>query len=211
MLVSLYAENKNSGAFVTKGEATRARILVEALRLFADKGFEATTMNDIASAVGIKAASLYAHFSGKDELFRSVFESALSTWKDLVDGLFAKAEVGSDLGSTLESILGDFALALKGSVAYRFWARLYVFPPPGLSREDWERMCALDQSFAERVASICAAGLARKPSADELGILASSLSYFTMGIMMYASLMDEPAIRAELRKGVAFHLKSFSA
>jgi len=196
---------------LTKGEATRDRILEEALRLFADKGFEASTMNDIASAVGIKTASLYGHFSGKDELFRSVFESALSTWKDLVDGLFAKAEHGSDLGSTLESFLGDFAVALKGSVAYRFWARLYVFPPLGLSREDWERMCALDRSFAERVASICAAELDRKAGADELGILASSLSYFTMGIMMYADLMEESAIRTEIRKGVAFHLKAFSA
>ena len=47
----------------------RNRILDAAFGLFSEKGFTATSMRDIADAVGIKAASLYNHFAGKQELF----------------------------------------------------------------------------------------------------------------------------------------------
>ena len=51
-----------------EGDA-RNRILDAAFALFSEKGFTATSMRDIADAVGIKAASLYNHFAGKRELF----------------------------------------------------------------------------------------------------------------------------------------------
>lgn len=47
----------------------RNRILDAAFGLFSEKGFTATSMRDIADALGIKAASLYNHFAGKQELF----------------------------------------------------------------------------------------------------------------------------------------------
>lgn len=43
-----------------------------ALRLFAINGYEGTSMQDIAQAVGLKKQSLYAHISCKEELFQSV-------------------------------------------------------------------------------------------------------------------------------------------
>lgn len=56
-----------------KGAATRNRILAEALRLFADKGVEGTSIRDIALAVGIVDAALYRHFRSKDEIVSEVF------------------------------------------------------------------------------------------------------------------------------------------
>ena len=52
----------------------RNRILDAAFALFSEKGFTATSMRDIADAVGIKAASLYNHFAGKRELFDALVE-----------------------------------------------------------------------------------------------------------------------------------------
>ncbi len=57
----------------TKG-STRDRILDESLTLFSEKGYAATTMRDIAEAVGMKAASLYNHFKGKQKLFDGLIE-----------------------------------------------------------------------------------------------------------------------------------------
>ncbi len=51
---------------------TRQRVLSEGLRLFAEKGYKAVSMEQIASAVGIKAPSLYKHFAGKQEIFRTI-------------------------------------------------------------------------------------------------------------------------------------------
>lgn len=51
---------------------TRRRILIEAARLFHSKGFAATSMREIASAVGIEASSLYNHIKGKDALLEEL-------------------------------------------------------------------------------------------------------------------------------------------
>ena len=53
---------------------TRAQILQVAMQLFTDKGFEATTTRDIAAALGMNQSSLYYHFTGKDEIVRSLVE-----------------------------------------------------------------------------------------------------------------------------------------
>jgi len=49
----------------TAGTGTRAQILTTALCLFAEKGFAGTSVRDIATAVGLKAATLYSHFPSK--------------------------------------------------------------------------------------------------------------------------------------------------
>ncbi|MGH9303090.1 MAG: TetR/AcrR family transcriptional regulator [Acidimicrobiales bacterium] len=56
--------------------STTERIIAAAAELFHEQGYRATTMRQIAARVGIKAASLYNHFSGKQELvFRISFDT----------------------------------------------------------------------------------------------------------------------------------------
>lgn len=55
-------------------ENTRASIIYQALSLFSDRGYEGVSMRDIASAVGIKAASIYNHFKSKEDIFHSIFD-----------------------------------------------------------------------------------------------------------------------------------------
>ena len=53
---------------------TREKILDEALRLFARRGYDAVSVTEIADAVGIKAPSLYKHYSSKRAIFDSIIE-----------------------------------------------------------------------------------------------------------------------------------------
>jgi len=52
----------------TRGLAMRRRLYQVAIRLFAQRGFEATTMRDIAAKADVSAALLYRYFPGKDAL-----------------------------------------------------------------------------------------------------------------------------------------------
>jgi AcrR family transcriptional regulator len=54
--------------------ATQAAILRAARKLFGDDGFQATTMDDIASAARVAKGAVYHHFKTKEDVFEAVFE-----------------------------------------------------------------------------------------------------------------------------------------
>jgi AcrR family transcriptional regulator len=56
---------------------TREGILEAAARIFSEKGFHATSMQDIAEAVQLQKASLYHHFSSKQEILVEILDEAL--------------------------------------------------------------------------------------------------------------------------------------
>ncbi len=62
---------------VTDPESPRGKLLQEAARLFRRKGYERTTVRDLANAVGIQSGSIFHHFKSKEEILRSVMEETV--------------------------------------------------------------------------------------------------------------------------------------
>jgi AcrR family transcriptional regulator len=57
-----------------RGETTRARLLEAATELFAESGYEATSIEAVLAATGTSRGALYHHFAGKEALFEAVLE-----------------------------------------------------------------------------------------------------------------------------------------
>lgn len=57
-----------------KKNDTKIQILEAAVKLFAQKGYDAVGVSDIADAVGIKAPSLYKHYKNKRDIFDSILK-----------------------------------------------------------------------------------------------------------------------------------------
>ena len=58
-----------------RGRATREQLIEVATRLFAENGYEDTSIEDVLAAAGVSRGALYHHFAGKDALFGAVVES----------------------------------------------------------------------------------------------------------------------------------------
>jgi AcrR family transcriptional regulator len=91
--------------------ATPGQILEVATRLFAERGFDGASLQDIADAVGLRKPSLLYHFDSKDTLRRAVLESLLSRWNDVLPRLLLAASSGQDQFSALLDETIDFFAA----------------------------------------------------------------------------------------------------
>jgi AcrR family transcriptional regulator len=77
---------------------TRTRIIEAAMELFAQKGFEVTSVADICEAAGVSKGAFYHHFPSKQEIFREGME----TWVENIDRQLALVrESGVDIPETL--------------------------------------------------------------------------------------------------------------
>jgi AcrR family transcriptional regulator len=63
---------------------TRERIPIVALQLFAEKGYEATSMREIAEQLGITKPALYYHFDSKEAIVRELLRELLGQVAELV-------------------------------------------------------------------------------------------------------------------------------
>ena len=97
-------------------QAREDAIVEAASRLLGEKGFETMTVDEVAAAVGIAKASLYKHFSGKDDLCAAAMVHVVERLQRFLDGLprelSALQRLHALLRWSLELQLGDETLFL---------------------------------------------------------------------------------------------------
>ena len=57
---------------IERGQATRGRLVATAAKLFAEKGYEATSIEDLLRELGMSRGALYHHFNSKEAVFEAV-------------------------------------------------------------------------------------------------------------------------------------------
>ena len=63
--------------------STKEKILDAALTLFAENGYDGTSVEQIANIVGIKAPSLYKHYKGKEDILNALIDSAEVRYEEM--------------------------------------------------------------------------------------------------------------------------------
>lgn len=97
------AEKKST---TLKSEATRARILESALAIFRERGFEKSTMREIAKAAGVAVGAAYYYFDSKDAIVMAFYQLAQQEMAPSLDTILSEAK-------TLEA-------RLRGLIEYKF-------------------------------------------------------------------------------------------
>lgn len=113
--------------------SNRERILVEAGRLFASRGYRATTTRQIAQAVGIRQPSLFHHFPTKDAIVAEILRSDLDEAVPAVEALAADPGPASvrlyrylrhdveHLARSPYDLRGIYSEEIMGDPLFAFW------------------------------------------------------------------------------------------
>ncbi|MBR4261719.1 MAG: TetR/AcrR family transcriptional regulator, partial [Clostridia bacterium] len=75
---------------------TKRKIFEAAMELFAQKGYDGTSVEEITSVVGIAKGTLYYHFSSKEEIFYFLVEEGMKLLKNSIEIKTSKIENSID-------------------------------------------------------------------------------------------------------------------
>lgn len=81
--------NITGTAKTKKGVRRRAAIMDAAAALFRERGFRATSLDDIGAAAGVSGPAIYRYFTSKHELLSVLIEEAAITWRAAVDNVLS--------------------------------------------------------------------------------------------------------------------------
>ena len=149
---------------------TRTRIQDVALALFATRGYDATSLQEIATALDVTKAALYYHFPSKAELLHSLADPFLDGERTLLAG-YTDGPLDDAARRELTSALIDLLLAHRPVVAW-LTRDLSALAQPEIGERveaNTERLQRLlagsDQSMAGQVRAAAAVGALTRPVA----------------------------------------------
>ena len=64
---------------------TKRKIFETSMKLFAEKGYDATSIEEITATVGVAKGTLYYHFSSKEEIFNFLVEEGIKLLQNSID------------------------------------------------------------------------------------------------------------------------------
>ena len=115
---------------------TKQEILDAALELFSVQGYEATSISQLAQAVGIRKASLYSHFENKQAILDALIQTTLEQYEQ--HSIFAKADWDDpDFTGDKENMTPEMAVGMiLGQIRY-------ILQDPQISRA--RKMLTIEQ------------------------------------------------------------------
>jgi AcrR family transcriptional regulator len=75
-----------------QGDATRLALVAAARELFGERGYAATSIDEVASRAGVTKGAFYHHFAGKADLFQEVYEQVKREVSDQVVSVFLESD-----------------------------------------------------------------------------------------------------------------------
>jgi AcrR family transcriptional regulator len=115
-----------------KGERARTRLVAEASRIFAEKGYAGASTREICLAAGLNVAAIHYHFGDKDGLYRAVL---LGPIEGIAAQLAGFDDPALSLAEALRRLLGPFvgadgAAAPEAEDGVRLYLREMIEPTP---------------------------------------------------------------------------------
>ena len=191
---------------------TKQEILEAALELFSVQGFEATSISQIASAVGIRKASLYSHFESKQAILDALVQDVLMQYGE--HSIFAKTDWEKDAegipataDAAVQMIQGQLRYILHDPYISRARKMLVIeqFQNPELAKLQTKQNYAdVMQYFTGLMTQLIRQGVL---AGEDPPIMAAQ---FCLPVSVWINLCDrEPEREQEVMELVEKHIRQF--
>ena len=158
---------------------TKRKIFETSMKLFAEKGYDATSIEEITATVGVAKGTLYYHFSSKEEIFNFLVEEGVKLLKNSI-------EIKTDkLSNSLDKIRAIVLIQIKILVKYENFMTIILSQIWG---NDARNIMCRNHVFEyiQMIEEIVKKGMEQKEILDgDANIIASGIFGFTCSSLIY--------------------------
>ncbi len=170
-----------SGLRETKKKKTRQAIVQAAVKLFSEKGFENTSVDELAKEAGVGKSTIYGYFQTKSEIF-------LAFCEDEINFVFADLSEKSDPDASLQEqllnlFMGQFRYVTKNYHFGRIMTREMVFP----KELTMEKSKDISERYLNALGGILAKAISRGELRDDLELLYISGHFYAFYMLVLSA------------------------
>lgn len=193
----------------------RSAIIAAATAEFAQRGFDAATMDGIAAAAGVSKRTVYDHFGDKERMFAAVVTSVIDRASAITATIEARFAAIQDPAHELEDLAVDYATAVTRPQVVQL-RRLVIREAerfPDLAAQYYEHAPAAALSaLAAGFAQLRARGLLRTEDVSEASV---AFAYLVLGLSIDQALFaltgatEDTRVAAHARDGARVFVRAY--
>ena len=186
---------------------TKERILEAALTLFAENGYDGTSVEQIATEVGIKAPSLYKHYKGKEDILNALIDSAEVRYEEMFGSEKNTGKVPQNIEEFIKVTMGRIEFTIKDPVIRK--TRMLLVQEQFRNERIAEattrhQLDGIQRMFAKIIEGMMDAGIFIK---DDPALLAIELT--APAVLWIAQADRQPRYADEVMENIEKHIRHF--
>ena len=164
---------------------TKRKIFEASMKLFADKGYDATSIEEITATVGVAKGTLYYHFSSKEEIFNFLVDEGVKLLKNSISIKTAK------MNNSLDRIRAIVLIQIK--ILFKYENFMTIILSQIWGNDDRSKMCKKYVfEYIQMIEEIVKEGIQKKEIIDkDADIIASGIFGFTCSSFIYKMKHEE--------------------
>lgn len=184
---------------------TKRKIFETSMKLFAEKGYDATSIEDITATVGVAKGTLYYHFSSKEEIFEFLIGEGVKLLKNSIE---IKTE---KLDNAIDKIKAIVLIELKVLVKYEDFMTIVLSEIWGSGPRS--KLCKnYVFDYIQLIEKIVKEGIEKKEIIEgDANVIASGIFGFTCSSLIYkmrrGKEINIPELYAEIERTFLRKLK----
>ena len=187
--------------------STKEKILDAALTLFAENGYNGTSVEQITKAVGIKAPSLYKHFKGKEDILNALIDSAEVRYEEMFGSERNIGKIPESREEFIEMTMGRIVFTMRDPVIRK--TRMFLVQEQFRNQRTSEvttrhQLDGIQEMFAKILKGMMDKGLVKE---DDPELLSAELT--APAVLQIARADRQPQCEIDALECIERHLQHF--